>query len=66
MPNYNHDIGSLEIAPGKKTYITGAAMILAGLAGFLSGDMPSSVAGLYLTNGLAVLFLRMGVAKLRR
>jgi lysozyme family protein len=55
---------NLSILAGYKTYIVGAAMLIAGLAELLGVSIPSfagQAAGDLLMQGLAVIFLRQGI-----
>lgn len=53
----------MSIFSGQKTYIVGAAMVLYGLSGGLLGEVDSSVAIELILQGMAIIALRLGIAK---
>ena len=55
-----------SLTDGKKSYLIGIAMVLYGTSGYLLETMPREEATRNILEGLAIIFLRQGIAKAER
>ena len=53
----------MDLISGKKTYLTGGAMILYGITGVFLGNLDANAGMELVAQGFGIIFLRQGIAK---